>query len=291
MLKRLIYLAILIIIAVFGFSYLQDPSSLNTRLAGGRLGEADNTLGSESEKARLGGEALELLHETGEMLEEGSVDTEALTEKANELGRRLKEESQEVADKMKASTNELVSDVQELKENLKSEAPLVARKIETLKEKLKASDSNEAKNDAPALGEDEASSKEDSSARLGKESSKAQGLESLLTPSGAEIYFDWNSIALTTSAVQALRATVKTLRENPAKTLKLIGHTDSTGEVSQNEKVSRLRAWTVKEYLVRKGIGSSRILIEYQGALAPKSDNKSISGRQLNRRVDVEILG
>ena len=41
------------------------------------------------------------------------------------------------------------------------------------------------------------------------------------------------------------------------------GHTDSSGPKAFNQKLSELRAMTVKEYLVENGITSSRLMTSW----------------------------
>ena len=70
-----------------------------------------------------------------------------------------------------------------------------------------------------------------------------------------------------------------------------VGHTDSTGAASYNQKLSNRRAEAVKAYLVSKGIESNRIYTEGKGLTQPVADNATREGRSKNRRVEVEVVG
>ena len=69
------------------------------------------------------------------------------------------------------------------------------------------------------------------------------------------------------------------------------GHTDSIGTDAYNQKLSERRAAAVKDYLVSKGISSSKITTIGKGESQPVATNKTKEGRQKNRRVDIEFKG
>ena len=67
------------------------------------------------------------------------------------------------------------------------------------------------------------------------------------------------------------------------------GHTDSTGSVSLNEKLSAKRAAAVKDYLVQNGIDASRLESKGYGESNPIDSNKTRAGRANNRRVEIKV--
>lgn len=72
--------------------------------------------------------------------------------------------------------------------------------------------------------------------------------------------------------------------------LMVIGHTDSIGSASYNEKLSQKRANTIKRWLVdHHHLDGSKIVAEGHGAKEPVSANSNYQGRQLNRRVEFRI--
>ena len=70
-----------------------------------------------------------------------------------------------------------------------------------------------------------------------------------------------------------------------------VGHTDSVGSDSYNQKLSVKRAEAVKAYLVTKGIEKNRVYTEGKGEKQPVADNKTAEGRAKNRRVEIEVVG
>lgn len=77
---------------------------------------------------------------------------------------------------------------------------------------------------------------------------------------------------------------ITALENNPEKHLLLTGHTDKKGSEEDNMTLGMERAETVKQYLMRNGIGENRIDTESKGETMPISDDDA-----LNRRVEVKI--
>lgn len=73
-------------------------------------------------------------------------------------------------------------------------------------------------------------------------------------------------------------------------TVILSGHTDSEGDAFQNMMLSQARADMVKTYMVKQGIDESRIKTVTYGETMPLEDNTTVEGKQLNRRVEINIL-
>jgi outer membrane protein OmpA-like peptidoglycan-associated protein len=82
---------------------------------------------------------------------------------------------------------------------------------------------------------------------------------------------------------------VSFLKSNEQVNIELAGHTDNIGNPSKNIKLSQERVNTVKEYLVSKGIDSSRITGKGYGGAKPIASNNSEETRKLNRRVEFII--
>lgn len=83
---------------------------------------------------------------------------------------------------------------------------------------------------------------------------------------------------------------VATVLSNYKETaIEVEGHTDSTGSVGYNLKLSEDRAKSVSDYLVSKGIMGKRIIHHGRGPMRPIASNQSSEGRALNRRVEIRI--
>ncbi|MFM2275335.1 MAG: hypothetical protein RL211_1207 [Pseudomonadota bacterium] len=70
-----------------------------------------------------------------------------------------------------------------------------------------------------------------------------------------------------------------------------VGHTDSDGSDTSNQKLSVARSEAVKAYLVSKGIEKNRVYTEGKGEKQPVADNKTKEGKAKNRRVEIEVVG
>ena len=104
------------------------------------------------------------------------------------------------------------------------------------------------------------------------------------------INFETNSSQLTSSSAATLDGAAATLNKYTDITAELAGHTDSTGAASYNLSLSDKRANAVREYLVAKGVATSRLTSKGYGEVQPIADNASKEGRAMNRRVDLNVV-
>lgn len=68
------------------------------------------------------------------------------------------------------------------------------------------------------------------------------------------------------------------------------GHTDSIGSELVNDRLSKMRAESVKSYLIKKGISARRIKTTGYGERRPIASNDTEFGRKLNRRTEIIII-
>jgi len=104
------------------------------------------------------------------------------------------------------------------------------------------------------------------------------------------IFFSQNSNDLSEKAIEKLDQIFEILIKNPNTEIMLNGYSDSIGAASYNAMISEIRANAVKSYLVGKGIQPSRITAFGHGAQKFIASNKTVEGRQLNRRVEIELI-
>lgn len=69
--------------------------------------------------------------------------------------------------------------------------------------------------------------------------------------------------------------------------VRIVGHTDSTGNDAINDPLSLARARTVQGYLEDRGVPASRLEVAGRGSREPVADNGSEAGRAKNRRVEI----
>jgi outer membrane protein OmpA-like peptidoglycan-associated protein/Mg-chelatase subunit ChlD len=68
------------------------------------------------------------------------------------------------------------------------------------------------------------------------------------------------------------------------------GHTDNRGSHRVNDYLSKRRAESVKNYIVKKGINKNRIRTRGYGKRKPIASNNTDFGRALNRRTEIVII-
>jgi outer membrane protein OmpA-like peptidoglycan-associated protein len=73
--------------------------------------------------------------------------------------------------------------------------------------------------------------------------------------------------------------------------IEIIGHTDSKGDERDNMSLSKLRAASVRDYLISKGHDASKMITTGMGETAPVASNDTKEGRAQNRRVEILVLG
>jgi len=106
-----------------------------------------------------------------------------------------------------------------------------------------------------------------------------------------QVHFAFDKSVLTPEGKAMLNELIQQLKIVRLEVMVLVGHTDSIGTEKYNQKLSERRAMAVKSYLISNGVEQSRIFIEGRGETDPVADNKTATGRALNRWVDVELLG
>nr|WP_323054894.1 OmpA family protein [Dechloromonas sp. A34] len=105
----------------------------------------------------------------------------------------------------------------------------------------------------------------------------------------SDISFDSGRSDIKSNLSPILDRFATTLNQNPVTTVKIIGHTDSTGSDSVNEPLSVNRAIATRDYLARRGVASNRISVDGRGSREPVADNNTLAGRAMNRRVEIFV--
>jgi len=106
-----------------------------------------------------------------------------------------------------------------------------------------------------------------------------------------DTFFDFDKAVLKPESQAKLTDLVEKTKGVNLEVIIAVGHTDSTGPDSHNQKLSVRRADSVKNFLVEKGIEKNRIYTEGKGPTQPIATNSTREGRAKNRRVEVEVVG
>lgn len=108
----------------------------------------------------------------------------------------------------------------------------------------------------------------------------------------SDALFDVNSAELKGEGQPAIDNVLARIRAlNGLKSVTIVGHTDSTGWVEHNRKLSERRAQSVKAALVKNGVDPALITASGVGARKPIAHNMTPEGRAKNRRVTITLVG
>lgn len=104
------------------------------------------------------------------------------------------------------------------------------------------------------------------------------------------IEFESGSAILATSGIQILDEMVSALNKVSGKKIRIIGHTDSSGDPYKNLMLSQQRAEAVKAYLIAKNVPAHLLSTKGSGSSKPMAENTTAEGRKKNRRIEFEVL-
>lgn len=104
------------------------------------------------------------------------------------------------------------------------------------------------------------------------------------------ITFSSGSADIRADFYDVLNSVAKILKEFKDTSIKVSGHTDSTGGDKINIPLSQNRADSVAAYLRTQKVSSARIQSYGYGSQYPVASNNNESGKQANRRVELELV-
>ncbi len=104
------------------------------------------------------------------------------------------------------------------------------------------------------------------------------------------MYFATAKTRILPTSEGALQELYELLSENPDVTIRIVGHTDDVGSDESNQVLSEGRAKSVRQEMIKRGIDGKRIKTTGHGEKDPIAPNDSDEHRQMNRRVEIEVL-
>lgn len=104
-----------------------------------------------------------------------------------------------------------------------------------------------------------------------------------------DVLFATNKADLKSSGLVDINKLAQFLQENSDRKVIIEGYTDSTGAENYNQSLSERRATSVQVALIKMGVDPARIVTQGYGKEYPVAENSSVSGRAMNRRVEVTI--
>jgi outer membrane protein OmpA-like peptidoglycan-associated protein len=113
--------------------------------------------------------------------------------------------------------------------------------------------------------------------------------DSLTLVASEMVYFDFGKHELRPAADSTLRQVQALVAQPGQLKIHLTAHTDAIGNDENNQALSDRRAESVRAALTGLGIPDSILVIETFGENHPLATNASDEGRQLNRRVTIDV--
>jgi len=104
------------------------------------------------------------------------------------------------------------------------------------------------------------------------------------------ITFGVDSADINSGFYEILDSVALVLIEYKKTLVEVAGHTDSTGSYQYNQSLSERRAVSVADYLVSRSVMTDRLITVGAGEQYPVAGNETSTGRQLNRRVEINIV-
>ncbi|HVJ13906.1 MAG TPA: OmpA family protein [Polyangiaceae bacterium] len=105
----------------------------------------------------------------------------------------------------------------------------------------------------------------------------------------AGITFDTGKDTIKPTSEPVLTNALAILQEYPQLKIEISGHTDNVGTEEANVELSQKRADAVKAWFVAKGIDAARLTTRGAGPKEPIGDNKTMEGKQKNRRIEFKL--
>jgi outer membrane protein OmpA-like peptidoglycan-associated protein len=118
----------------------------------------------------------------------------------------------------------------------------------------------------------------------------ANNLKAVLVTFDSGILFQLNKSDLNAESQKALKEFSEILNENADMDVAIMGHTDNTGSLEVNQRISLERANSVANFLKAQKVAATQIKeIAGKDYSMPVADNSTAAGRAQNRRVEIYL--
>lgn len=105
----------------------------------------------------------------------------------------------------------------------------------------------------------------------------------------SNIQFEFDSGILRTASYPVLDKAIIEMKKDPSVKFMLKGYASIEGTPQHNMELSEDRANAVKTYLVNSGVTTMDVLAKGFGTSDPIGNNNTESGKELNRRVEIQL--
>lgn len=120
---------------------------------------------------------------------------------------------------------------------------------------------------------------------------KTNDLKSQLNANPLVLYFSSNQSNdhISNEDHQKILEIAKYISQTPGSTVLVTGYSDNTGSRQANIVLGQKRANFTKDYLVKNGVGVSRVKTQSKGPDEPVEENETAEGKAKNRRTLITI--
>ena len=207
--------------------------------------------------------------------ERRALTSAAIGEAAQARAQRIKldEEYMELQAKRATMTQE---ELERVRERLAIESQKSAQKDAELQKERAAREAAEKRYSAAVA----------SLAEMASVKEESRGM--VITLNGS-VLFKTGEFQLLPIAKSKLDEVAKALQDQGFRKIVIEGHTDSRGSVKDNERLSLLRATSVREHLVSQGLDANKIQAVGLASTRPLDTNDTPEGRANNRRVELIV--
>ena len=248
---------------------------------------------SESERQRIESEVR--LRQERERMEAAAAAHESAQRAADERVRAA--EAALEAERRKSAEQQQQAQVEALKTQLENERRAAeearrASEAEIAAARKAAEEERARAQETERINAERERAQNDLLARLQKieTTTRVESRGIVLTLPGS-VYFDSGKSDVKPGVRDRMSEIGQALAAVPDRHILVEGHTDSTGKMDFNMRLSELRAEAVKAILVSNGVSPDRIEVHGYGPTKPVASNASQGGRSQNRRVEVVVQG
>ena len=110
-----------------------------------------------------------------------------------------------------------------------------------------------------------------------------------IPPNHFRLYFNNDTDVMTPESAQLYQSVFDDIKQRPVYEVEVVGHTDTTGELTYNQQLSLARADAIRTRLIHDGIDPKSISIAGRGPLDLRVKTANNVSEQLNRRVEITV--
>ena len=103
------------------------------------------------------------------------------------------------------------------------------------------------------------------------------------------LFFDFSKFDILPQSIPELKRVAKIIMRKNLN-VEISGHTDNVGDDKTNQKLSEMRANSVKDFLIKEGCNPALLTTIGYGKNKPVATNDNETGRSKNRRVEMKFL-